>query len=267
MADPQTVRFDVSDRIATITLNRPERKNAMNQQLKDELRECWRQVRADPDIWVAIVTGAGDGFSSGADVESLANNAFTKPDRWRELAMIEGVTELPTPRRMRVHKPVIAAVNGVCAGFSLDLVTESDIPIASDKAYFVDPHVSIGYVSSHEMVNMARRVPVSVCLRMALLGSRERMNAQRAYEVGLVTEVVPHDQLLTRARELATLVASNAPLAVWGTKMGILQGLGLPIPQAEEIAVGYLEVVEQSEDHKEGPRAFVEKRKPSWKGR
>jgi enoyl-CoA hydratase/carnithine racemase len=267
MADTPTVLVDVQDHVATLTLNRPERKNAMNQQLKDELREAWRRVKADPDIWVAILTGAGEGFSSGADVESLATGGFPKPDRWRELAMIEGIVELPTPRRQRVHKPVIAAVNGVAAGFSLDLVTESDIPIASEKAFFVDPHVSLGYVSSHEMVNMARRVPVSVCLRMALLGSRERMSAQRAYEVGLVTEVVPHERLMPRARELAAMIVSNAPLAVWGTKMGILQGLGLPIPQAEEIAAGYLEIVEQSEDHAEGPRAFVAKRAPAWKGR
>jgi len=263
----ETVLFQVDNRIATITLNRPERKNAVNQKLKDELGECWRRVKADPDIWVAIVTGAGDAFSSGADVESLATGGFAKPDRWRELATIENIADLPTPRRQRVHKPVIAAVNGVVAGFSLDLVTEADIPIASERAYFVDPHVSLGYVSSHEMVNMARRVPVAVCLRMALLGSRERMSAQRAYEVGLVTEVVPHERLMPRARELAEMVLSNAPLAVWGTKMAILQGLGLPIPQAEEIAAGYLEVVEQSEDHEEGPRAFVERRKPVWKAR
>jgi enoyl-CoA hydratase/carnithine racemase len=267
MAESQTVLFDVQERVAIITLNRPERKNAMNQALKDELRECWRRVKADPDIWAAIITGAGTAFSSGADVEALATGGFVKPDRWRELAMIEGIVDLPTPRRMRVHKPVIAAVNGVVAGFSLDLVTESDIPIASEQAYFVDPHVSIGYVSSHEMVNMARRVPVAVCLRMALLGSRERMSAQRAYEVGLVTEVVPHATLMDRARELAGMLVSNAPLAVWGTKMAILQGLGLPIPQAEEIAAGYLEVVEQSEDHAEGPRAFVAKRTPAWKAR
>ena len=267
MPESKTVLFEVQERVATITLNRPGRKNAMNQELKDELRECWRRVKADPDIWVAIITGAGAAFSSGADVESLASGGFTKPDRWRELAMIEGIVELPTPRRMRVHKPVIAAVNGVVAGFSLDLVTEADVPIASDQATFVDPHVSLGYVSSHEMVNMARRVPVAVCLRMALLGSRERMSAQRAYEVGLVTEVVPPAKLMDRARELAGMLVSNAPLAVWGTKMAILQGLGLPIPQAEEIAAGYLEVVEQSEDHAEGPRAFVAKRKPDWKGR
>ncbi len=262
-----TVRFDVADRVATITLDRPDRLNAMNQAMKDDLRECWQRVKDDPDIWVAIVTGEGRAFSSGADVESLHTGGFTKPDRWRELAMHEGIALLPTPRRMRVHKPVIAAVNGIVAGVTLDLVTEADIPIASDKAQFVDPHVSIGYVSSHEMVNMARRVPVAVCLRMALLGSRERMSAQRAYEVGLVTEVVPHDKLMDRARELAGLLLQNAPLAVWGTKMAILQGLGLPIAQAEEIAAGYLEVVEQSEDHAEGPRAFVERRPPRWTGR
>jgi enoyl-CoA hydratase/carnithine racemase len=263
----ETVLFEVSDRIATITLNRPERLNAMNQRMKEELRECWQRVKDDPEIWVAIITGAGRAFSSGADVESLDAGGFTKIDRWRELCMHEGIRTLPTPRRMFVHKPVIAAVNGVVAGVSLDQVTESDIPIASDKAYFVDPHVSIGYVSSHEMVNMARRVPVSACLRMALLGNQEKMSAQRAYEICLVTEVVPHDQLMARARELAEALCKNAPLAVWGTKMGILRGLGLPIEQAEEIAAGYLEVVEQSEDHAEGPRSFVEKRKPVWKAR
>ncbi|MGH7785910.1 MAG: enoyl-CoA hydratase/isomerase family protein [Candidatus Binatia bacterium] len=263
----ETVLFEVSDRIATLTLNRPERLNAFNQQMKDDLRQAWQRVKDDPEIWVAIITGAGRGFSSGADVQSLDSGGFTKIDRWRELCMHEGIRALPTPRRMNVHKPVIAAVNGVAAGVSLDQVSESDIPIASDKAYFVDPHVSIGLVSSHEMVNMARRIPVAACLRMALLGNQEKMSAQRACELGLVTEVVPHDQLMARARELAEMVCRNAPLAVWGTKMGILRGLGLPIEQAEEIAAGYLEVVEQSEDYKEGPRSFVEKRKPVWKAR
>lgn len=263
----ETVGFEVRDRVATLTLNRPDRMNAMNQQMKDDLRAAWQRVKDDADIWVAIITGAGRAFSSGADVQALDAGGFTKIDRWRELCMHEGIRALPTPRRLGVHKPIIAAVNGVVAGVALDQVTEADIPIASEKAYFVDPHVSIGYVSSHEMVNMARRVPVAVCLRMALLGSHERMSAQRAYEVGLVTEVVPHDDLLARANELAQLLLKNAPLAVWGTKMGILRGLGLPIEQAEEIAAGYLEVVEQSEDHKEGPRSFVEKRKPEWQGR
>jgi enoyl-CoA hydratase/carnithine racemase len=263
----KTVLFDVEDRVATITLNRPERLNAMNRELRDELREAWLRVKSDPEIWCAIVTGAGRGFSTGADVESLASGGFQKRDAWDELAMHERIRQLPFPRRLLVHKPVIAAVNGVVGGASLDLVTESDIPIASERAEFLDPHVSLGYVSSHEMVNMARRVPVAYCLRMALLGTKERIGAEKAAAIGLVTEVVPHEQLMPRARELAHLVCENAPLAVWGTKMGILRGLGLPIEQAEDIAIGYLEVVEQSEDHAEGPRAYVAKRKPEWKAR
>src|SRR5438445_13548310 len=139
-----TVIFDVAERVATITLNRPERLNAMNQQMRDELRACWQRVKDDPEIWVAIITGAGRAFSSGADVQALDAGGFTKLDRWRELCMHEGIRTLPTPRRMYVHKPVIAAVNGVAAGVSLDQVTESDIPIASEHATFVDPHVSIG---------------------------------------------------------------------------------------------------------------------------
>jgi enoyl-CoA hydratase/carnithine racemase len=267
MAQFEMIRFEVAERVATITLNRPERLNAVNPQMKEELRAAWTTVKNDSDIWCAIITGEGRAFSSGADVEVLDSRGFKKPDRFRELAMIETIRAEPTPRRMGVWKPVIAAVNGLVNGVSLDQVTEADIPIASERAEFFDSHVSIGYVSSHEMVSMARRVPVAVCMRMALLGNKERMSAQRALEVGLVTEVVPHDELMPRARELAALVCENAPLAVWGTKMGILRGLGLPIEQAEEIAAGYLEVVEQSEDHAEGPRAFVERRKPAWKAR
>ncbi len=267
MAEFHTIRFEVEGRVATITLDRPERLNAMNQEMKDELRAAWTEVRDDPDIWAAIITGAGRAFSSGADVGMLRKGGFQKVDRFRELAMIETIRALPTPRRMGVMKPVIAAVNGLVNGVTLDLVTEADIPIASERAEFLDSHVSIGYVSSHEMVQMARRVPVAVALRMALLGAKERMSAERALQVGLVTEVVAHDRLLDRARELAALVCENAPLAVWGTKLAILRGLGLPVEQAEEIAAGYLEVVEQTEDHAEGPRAFAEKRKPDWKAR
>ncbi len=267
MPDFETIRFAVEERIATIVLARPQRLNALNQQMKDELRTAWRTIQEDPEIWAAIVTGEGRAFSSGADVESLDSGGFRRPDRWQELAMIDNIRTLPTPRRMGVMKPVIAAVNGLVNGVSLDLVTEADIPIASERAQFFDSHVSLGYVSSHEMVSMARRVPVAVALRMALLGAKERMSAERALAVGLVTEVVPHERLLARARELARLVCENAPLAVWGTKLAILRGLGLPIEQAEEIAAGYLEIVEQSDDHAEGPRAFVEKRPPRWKAR
>src|SRR5688572_1561462 len=109
----KNVLFEVSDRIATITLNRPDRLNAINKELRDELREAWMRVKQDPDIWCAIVTGAGRGFSTGADVEKLATGGLEKRDRWNELSIHERLKVLPFPRRLSVHKPVIAAVNGV----------------------------------------------------------------------------------------------------------------------------------------------------------
>src|SRR5207247_9768065 len=121
------VRCHLAERLATRTLARPHRRDAMSQQLRGELRACWRRVKDDPDIWVAIVTGAGRAFSSGADVEALATGGFVKPDRWRELAMHEGVALLPTPRRMRVQKPVTAALNGVAAGVTTDPAPEADL--------------------------------------------------------------------------------------------------------------------------------------------
>src|SRR5262245_3149926 len=104
----ETVKFEVEDRVATITLTRPERLNAVNQQMKDDLRQCWNTIKDDPEIWVAIITGEGKAFSSGADVESLATGGFYRPERWRELCRHDGIRVLPTPRRMVVHKPVIA---------------------------------------------------------------------------------------------------------------------------------------------------------------
>ena len=143
-----------------------------------------------------------------------------------------------------MHKPVIAAVNGVVGGASLDLVTESDIPIASERAEFVDPHVSIGYVSSHEMVNMARRVPVAYCLRMALLGTQERMGAEKAMQIGLVTEVVPPEQLMARARDLARKVCENAPLYRVQTNNVELASLFAPRPQGMAAAKDWTHDVE-----------------------
>jgi enoyl-CoA hydratase/carnithine racemase len=239
----------------------------MNQAMKDDLRGAWTAVRDDPDVWVAIITGEGRAFSSGADVESLDSRGFRKVDRFRELAMIETIRALPTPRRMGVMKPVIAAVNGLVNGVSLDLVTESDIPIASEKAEFFDSHVSLGYVSSHEMVNMARRVPVAVTLRMALLGQRSGWVRAAPWRSASSPRSWSTTDSCHGRESSPHSSARNAPLAVWGTKLAILRGLGLPIEQAEEIAAGYLEIVEQSEDHAEGPRAFLEKRPPRWQAR
>jgi enoyl-CoA hydratase/carnithine racemase len=162
-------------------------------------------------------------------------------------------------------KPVIVGVNGICCGAGLDLVTTGDIVIASEAAEFFDPHVSIGLVSGREMVRLARVLPLNVAMRIALTGKHERLSAQRAYELGLVTEVVAADALRDRLGEIAAMVNRNAPLAVRGTRLAIRKGLGLPMYEAELLAEAYRERVLHTDDAKEGPRAFLEKRDPEWK--
>jgi enoyl-CoA hydratase/carnithine racemase len=162
-------------------------------------------------------------------------------------------------------KPVIVGVNGICCGAGLDLVTTGDIVIASEAAEFFDPHVSIGLVSGREMVRLARVLPLNVAMRIALTGKHERLSAQRAYELGLVTEVVAADALRNRLREIATLVNRNAPLAVRGTRLAIRKGLGLPLYEAELLGEAYRERNLHTDDAREGPRAFLEKRDPEWK--
>jgi enoyl-CoA hydratase/carnithine racemase len=162
-------------------------------------------------------------------------------------------------------KPIVVAVNGLCCGAGMDLVTTGDITIATDDATFFDPHVSIGLVSGREMVRVARALPVNVAMRMALLGRQERLSAQRAYELGFITELVRPDELQSRARELAQLVNRNAPLAVRGTRLAIRKGLDLPLHEAEILAEAFRERVLHTEDSIEGPRAFMEKREPEWK--
>ena len=177
------------------------------------------------------------------------------------------VPQEATPPYLQMTKPILCAVNGIAAGAGLDLVTTADIAIAADGATFFDPHVSIGVVSGREMVRMARMVPVGVAMRMALLGKKETISAARAFDLGLVTEVVSEDQLIERAWELAGLINENSPLAVRGTRLAIRKGLALPINEAELLAESFRMRVAMTEDAQEGPAAFLEKREPRWQVR
>ena len=264
----ETIRYEVEDRIATITLNRPDQLNAVNLPMIRELAAAWVAVESDDAVWIAIVTGAGRAFCSGADVAKVPDDGRVPYDEpyLSTLAQWEAPQEATPPFRS-MTKPVLAAINGLCCGAGLDLVTTGDIVIASDRAEFFDPHVSIGIVSGREMVRLARVLPTNIAMRVALTGRHERVSAQRAYELGMVSEVVAHDQLLARAREIAALVNRNAPLAVRGTRLAIRKGLDLPLHEAEILAETFRERVLRTEDSKEGPRAFLEKRAPQWKAR
>jgi enoyl-CoA hydratase/carnithine racemase len=264
----ETIRYEVEDRIATITLNRPDRLNAVSPLMVRELRSAYAALESDESVWIAIVTGAGRAFCAGADVGDIPDDGkviYEEP-YLSTLAQWEAPQE-GTPPFRSMTKPVLAAINGLCCGAGLDWVTTGDIVIASERAEFFDPHVSIGLVSGREMVRLARVLPLNVAMRIALTGRQERLAAQRAFELGMISEVVPHDRLLERAREIAGLVNRNAPLAVRGTRLAMRKGIDLPLHEAEILAEAFRERVLRTEDAKEGPRAFMEKRPADWKCR
>ena len=263
----ETILYDVDDRIATVTFNRPDKLNAVSPLMGRELRDAFQRAEGDDAVWTIVVTGAGRAFCAGADVGGVRPDGKV-PHEGRYLSTFAewDAPQEATPPFRTMAKPIVVAVNGLCCGAGLDLVTTGDIVIASERAEFFDPHVSIGLVSGREMVRLARVLPLNVAMRVALTGRHERISAQRAYDLGLVTEVVPHDQLADRARGLAELVNRNAPLAVRGTRLAIRKGLGLPLYEAELLAEAYRERVTRTNDAIEGPRAFLEGRQPEWTG-
>ncbi len=262
----ETILYEVKDRIATITFNRPDRLNALSELMLQELTDAYSRAEGDDEVWTLIVTATGRAFCTGAEVEKIPEDGKV-PHEGRYLSSYEEweAPQEATPPFRTMAKPIVVAVNGICCGAGMDLVTTGDISIAAEDATFFDPHVSIGLVSGREMVRVARTLPINVAMRMALLGKHERLSAQRAYELGFITEVVVPDQLGVRARQLAELVNRNAPLAVRGTRLAIRKGLGLPLHEAEILAESFRERVLHTEDSLEGPRAFLEKRDPVWR--
>jgi enoyl-CoA hydratase/carnithine racemase len=217
-------------------------------------------------VWTLLVTGNGRAFCAGADVGEIpADGRVIYPEPYLSTYPQWEAPQEATPPFRSMTKPVVVAVNGICCGAGLDLLTTGDISIASERAEFFDPHVSIGLVSGRESVRLARVLPIGIALRVALMGKQERMSAQRAYELGLISEIVPHDDLQRRAREIAALINRNAPLAVRGTRLAIRKGIDLPLHEAEILAEAFRERVVRTDDAKEGPAAFLAKRKPDWR--
>lgn len=262
----ETILYELSDRIATITFNRPDRLNAISPEMAHELRHAYAAAEADPDVWTLVVTGNGRAFCAGADVGEIPEDGrVVYPEPYLSTLPQWEAPQEATPPFRSMTKPVVTAVNGICCGAGLDLLTTGDVSIASERAEFFDPHVSIGLVSGRESVRLARVLPLGVAMRVALMGRHERLSAQRAYELGLISEIVPHDDLKRRAREIAGLINRNAPLAVRGTRLAIRKGIDLPLHEAEILAEAFRERVLRTDDAKEGPAAFMEKRDPKWR--
>jgi enoyl-CoA hydratase/carnithine racemase len=244
------------DGVVTVTLDRPDRLNALDWGLRLGLEELWGEIAGDSAVRCVVITGAGRGFCAGADAEDLA-----APRRPRGEGLDDELAFLPG-RRLAV--PVVAAINGVCAGGGLHFVADADIVIAGRAASFVDPHVSVGQVSGVEPTSLALRVPLAALLRMALLGRHEQLDADAALRHGLVSEVVADDQLLVRAHEIGAAVASGSPAAVAATRR-VLRELERSVLEPA-VALGW-EAVQRHWAHpdaQEGPQAFAERREPRW---
>ena len=241
----ETIEFGVSGHVATLTLNRPEKLNSFNARMANEVSAAWRRTREDEDIRVAIVRANGDrAFCTGIDVAE---------GKWWDHEPIfnqEDPGLMLGPKANRVWKPVIAALHGMVAGGAMYFVNECDFAICSESAEFFDPHANAGIVSALEPMGMlARGVPYGDVMRWALLGSEERISAQTALRLGLVTEVVPDDQLRSRAAELATEIAARRPKAIQGTVRALWEARDLPPSVAQRHGLSYTHLGNEGAEH------------------
>lgn len=219
------ILFDVADNVATITLNRPDALNSFNNDMAADMQWAWETVRDTDDIHCVVLQANGDrAFCTGVDIRSgdlwfMKDNAFNSFDPGETLG----------PKlQYKVWKPVVTAVHGLCAGGAQYFLNESDIIICSDDAVFFDPHANVGIVSALEPIGMLHRgVPLGDVLRWALMGNEERITADTALRLGLVTEVLSREALRDRAREIALSIARRNPKAIQGTIRAIWESLDM----------------------------------------
>ena len=220
--------------VGWLVFNRPERGNAMNAEMMAELPRAWARLEADRDVAAIVLTGAGSAFQTGLDVAQLA----TDPEALREMSRRTRRAEPGlTGWHNGVTKPIITAVNGVCAGGGLHFVADSDIVLASTRASFLDSHVSVGQVSALETIGLARRTAFGPVARMALVGRHERVGAERARRLGWVSEVFEPEDLRPGAQRLAELVAANDRGALAATKRALWQSFETGLRDARGTAV------------------------------
>jgi enoyl-CoA hydratase/carnithine racemase len=232
-----TITYEVgADRVATITLNRPDSLNAFNRQMCEEVRAAWKLVKDDPAVHAVVLRAAGDrAFCAGLDVKS----DYGQPaDVWNH----EDPGELLSPKWQQVWKPVVCAVQGMCTAGAFYFVNESDLVICSDDATFFDSHVSAGLVSALEPVGLMRRIGLGETLRMALTGNDERVSAATALQIGIVSEVVARADLWARAHELAAGIAAKPTAATQGTVRAIWESLDRPYRAAMQQGLLYTRV-------------------------
>ena len=248
--------------VGWLVFDRPGARNAMDATMFRELEAAWRELDDDPAVRVIVNTGNGRAFQTGVDVVQLGRDKQALREQSRRTRDAE--LRL-TAWHNQVWKPVIAAVNGVCAGGGLHFVADADIVLASSNASFVDPHVSLGQVSAYETIGLVRKSPMEPIVRMALTGAHERIDAARARQLGILSQVVdPPAGLRDAAQNLAEKVARNSPAAMRASKQALWGALELGLTDASRAGGRALVSMWGHPDQEEGPRAFAEKREPVW---
>lgn len=247
--------YEKRDKVGYITLNRPERLNAMSRELSNKLTEVLVNLDNDPDVWVGIITGAGDrAFCAGANLTD--EKLFVAPEEWEA----EYVRKLTS-----VKKPMIAAVNGYCLGAGFAIALACDIRIASEKASFGTPDQKLNTVDCYASLALTDFVPPAIAMEILLTG--DRISAQEAHRTGLVSRVVPPAELMPTAKEIANKICGNGPLALRACKELVKRGKTMTLDEGLCLFKALAHTVLVSEDTREGIAAFLEKRLPVWKCR
>jgi len=260
------------EHIVLITIDRPEARNSADMEHFKLLREAWERFDADENAWVAIITGVEDTFFVGADLKKYIPE-ITKYQR--EIAE-KGLTEIDgyrlddgtraVLRGAKIWKPIIAAVNGFCTAGGMEMLGGADIRIACPEAKFAVMEPKRGlFAGGGTTVRLPRQIPFPLAMEFLLCA--DLIPADRAYEMGLLNAVVPRDELLDAAYGYARRITANAPLAVQATKQSVWEGLGMSLRDAYKNEAAIASTIFQTEDAKEGPKAFAEKRPPNWQGK
>ena len=254
------VQYEKKGRIAYVTMNLPEVMNSIHPPATAELSQVWDDFIRDDEVWIAILTGAGDkAFSAGNDLKYTAQKGLSSGPRPR--GGFGGLTD-----HTDIWKPLIAAVNGYALGGGFELALACDIIIAAEHARFGLPEPRVGLMAGAGGVHrLSRQIPLKAAMGYILTG--KHMTAQEAYRLGIVNEVVPLKDLMSTAEKWANEILECAPLSVRASKQAAMIGLDLPLETALARSYPIAQQMFHSEDVIEGPKAFAEKRKPQWKGR
>jgi len=272
MSAHETVDYREENGVAWVTLDRPEVHNAFNRKMQEELRSIWRSLRHNDDVRCVVLTGSGDkAFCVGIDRTEQMGDGPAAVDEQHRVGSgstpfhFDDPGDWIGPKTNDLWKPVIAAVNGMACGGAFYMLGEVEFVIAAEHATFFDPHVTYGMCAAFEPIHMLQRMPLGEVMRMTLLGANERMSAERAHQVGLVSEVTAADQLVERARWAAEAIASAPPLAVEGTVRAIWAGQEHSRSQALGLGWSFIGLGTNAESIRQGQEMFASGRRVEWR--